>query len=781
MPLLLCTMGVLSLELSLTRLFSVVLFYHYAFLVLSLAILGLSVGAVASRFVSANLTPKDHSALATLACLAASLSLLPALYLVLDTNLWLVTTWDAAQRLVILFLVFLVPFTFAGFVVSSTIAHGVKNVSGLYFFDLLGGSLGCLLFIPMMSNLGGPNSILAVSVLWAATGLLWSIGTHNRALISFAAVTTAVCAAIVCVNLITPVLTIKWTRGIAVDNELYSAWNSFSRVSVERHKNGQLWIEMDGGAGSWISDVDLKSAEAEKQRRALGRTGPEIAYWLVKPKNTLVIGPGGGVDVLRALLAGSQKVTGVEINSIIASDVMQGRYSKHSHGLYNRDDVRIVVEDGRTFVKRGVERFDVILLSQVDTWASSASGSYALTENYLYTVEAFEDYLSKLRPGGLVSVTRWEFTKPRECLRLTSVALTALKRHGVSNPEKHLLVALEDVGEKSTFCTVVVGASPFSSTQLQDLKQRWQGSTMRYAFAPDREDGHETFRELILSPDLDAFFKTYSFNVTPTYDDNPFFFFSGRWKNTFKDLTSSDLDGDRINTGAQFLLVVALFLSCAALAAFVVIPLVWRHRAAEKMSNLVHFLGFGVGVGLAYIVIELAMIHGFTVFLGQPVYSLSIVVFSFLFWSSIGSAFTHLIRGTSSTKTIQLVLLIIVPVGFGYTYAMPLMTSALQDQPLLIKSVIAAVSIAPLGFLMGMPLPCAIRAADKTGERLVEWLWAANACASVLGSIVAIMLFVTLGIQLGMALGVFCYALAAAFMWHVGRSDRDGPSIEVGS
>ncbi len=774
-PLFLTTLSALLLELSLTRLFSVVLFYHYAFLAISLAVLGLASGGIIARLLPRNIAPREHRSLMSKVCMGAAVALIPALAFALDTNVWLVTTWETAVRLGLLFALFLIPFGLAGFVIASTLVAGSRRIASLYFYDLLGGSLGCLLFVPVMATLGGPNAVLTVALLWAVTAVVWAASSRSLKVFAGSFVLCAAIVALIGVNRDGAIFDVRFMRGKPVGDELFVRWNSFSRVSVQRDDNNpdRLWILIDGGAGTWLSDSDL---DGMARRRSLARTGPDVAFWLRQPERSLVIGSGGGIDVVRAMMAGSERTTAVEINPLIARDVMLGEFREHSHDLYARPDVELVVEDGRSFVRRTAERFDVIQLSQVDTWASSAAGSYTLTEGYLYTVEAFEDYLARLTEGGLLSVTRWEFSRPRETLRVAAVALAALERRGVERPSDHLMVILENMDAEGLMRmgTVIVGETPFSPQQVEAVRQRTRATVMKLAFAPHAPAGDSVFAALIgASPD-DDFFDSYAFNVAPVYDDSPFFFFMGRWSHTFKDLFTFDPSGDSVNTGAQFLLVAVLILAALAVGLFLFAPLLFYGRGVPLGRRVTPFLGFCVAVGLAYIVVEISMIHRFIVFLGQPVYSLTVVVFTFLLSSSLGSRFSEMIAEKRLAARVQVVVTGIVVLLIAYAVFLPWLTQQLQAEPTQVKLMVVGGVIFPLGFLMGMPFPSALRLAAATQEHLIEWLWAVNAAATVLGSVLAIFVFVILGITWATVLGSVAYFTCVIFL----ASMRYAPAAE---
>jgi predicted membrane-bound spermidine synthase len=761
-------MSVLLLELAVSRIFSVVLFYHYAFLVISLAILGLASGAVLVRLFPLPRGEAAHHKRTTAVCITALLAILPALFVAMNTNVWLVTSMETAKRLAFIFFMFLVPFTLAGYAIASTMVVGVSRVAKLYFYDLLGGSLGCILFVPVVSSLGGVNAVLAAGALLGVAAVVWSIRSSSRALQVSSAVTSILMLLIITVNMDGSLLDLKFKRGLPIENEEFVAWNAFSRVSVLKQEDDTKWIEIDGGAGTWIPDMNLDTEEGDWTRNKFGRVGPDMAFWLRKPRKSMIIGTGGGNDIVRAIVSGSESVTAVEINPIIADDVMLGAYREYSNNLYARPEVTVVIEDGRTFVRRTKEEFDVIQLSQVDTWAASASGAYSLTENYLYTVDAIYDYISKLSPDGLLSISRWEFTPPRETLRLAATVLETLVALGIEDPSRHIVVLLDQYLDNSRlfFGTVIVGLQPFTPEQIQILAERTTMAVSKIAYAPYYDAGEENFRALMNTntDDRDEYINSYPLNITPTTDDSPFFFFTGRWKNTFRDMFRVYESGDTINTGAQFLLVATLAITALAVVLFLFLPLMFLRLPNPFSRDVLPLLGLALAVGLGYIIVEVAMIQSFIIFLGQPVYSLTVIIFSFLLFSSLGSRISAQFSDRSAHHLAMFSTVAICIVLFVYKLFLPLIISAFQANIIWEKLGITALMVMPLGVLMGIPFPTALRLAAQNKGRLIEWMWSVNASATVFGSVLAVFTFVTVGVASGLLAGSVCYFIYALIL-----------------
>jgi hypothetical protein len=771
-PLLLTTMATLTLELSFARLFSVVFFYHYAFLVISMALLGLSVGAVVAKALP--IKPGSFRVAMSLLCLAAALSLLPALHISLGASIWLVTNWQAFGELARVFLACMVPFVIAGAVITSSMAKGSRQVAKLYSFDLLGASLGCLLFVPAVTWLGAPNAVLLAAMIWLVASIVWLIGTRARILagVGYLALTTL--TAVLLVNLDGRLFDVRVSHGAPRTNELFAGWNSFSRVSVQKRPNDTLWIEIDGGAGTWMPSVDFEGDSGRSFAAWLGKTGPDLAFLMAKKQpKVLVIGAGGGVDVARAISAGSKDVTAVEINPLIAKTVMSEVFVKETRGLFQRPEVRLHIEDGRSFAQRSTDLFDVIQLSQVDTWAASASGAYALTENYLYTVDAVRAYTRRLAKDGKLSMSRWEFRKPRETVRLAAVMQEALLLEGVASPERHLVVILEDLPDypdgKVRMGTVILQKDPFTPAALEALRARFAGTQMRFAYAPGLV-ASEPFNRLFDATQREKLFREYEYDVTPVTDDRPFFFFSGRWNQTFDKLFAFDESGDTVNTGAQFLLVGLVMMTGLAVLVLFLVPFWIVARRPQVRAREWPFLVYALAIGVGFVSLEMALIQRFVILLGNPTYSLTIVVFSLLLGSSIGSRLSARITESRLLRHSRRLLLGVAAFALVYALLLPGMVALLQTLPIAVKMLATVALVFPLALLMGTPFAIALRLVARSGSRLFEWTWALNAGATVMGAVLAILIAVLGGITVVFVTSAVLYATGALLLPRMARA-----------
>jgi spermidine synthase len=763
----LTSFAALLLELALTRLFSVVLFYHFAFLVISIALLGLGAGGVYGYLGKVRLAKYDTRTLVSRLCLINALCMLVVLAVVLQARVSLQLTGTNALRLTTIYLVSAVPFFLTGLAFSVVFARESRHIARLYAADLAGGALACLAVVPLLNVLGGPNTVLSAGLAMAVSGAVWANTAKAR---KPALVVSAACLALVALNHSGALFDIVYAKGVFRDPAWveFARWNAISRVEVNRHESSKV-IVIDADAATMIMDVDPQQWNSADVEKALMSTPPAIAN-VLRPKGEFaIIGPGGGVDVLRAVVRGSPSVTGIEINPIIANTVMRQRYADYSHHLYDRPEVHIHVTDGRSFVRNAPQQYDVIQMTLVDTWASTAAGAFALSENSLYTVEAFQEYFTHLKPDGMIAITRWEFRAPREALRLISVAMEALHRMGVKDTARNFMVISEGALKADGIPVAVLARKSAFTVEEEAAVQAHLSSHPPLAtlYSPS-DPGDNPFSALIASNDPHAFAAGYAYNVAPVTDDAPFFFFTLKLGQILRQSVERGIDW-KVNLGVAVLGIV-LIISLAAVFAFMLIPLALRTSGArQSAAGLLYF----IAVGLGYILVEIAFIQRFVLFLGHPTYALTVVVFLLLLSSGAGSLLSR--RWLRETPNARIPLLLILGALLLYVFILPGLLGAWVGWPFGAKLLVSAALLVPLGFAMGMPFPTGIRAlsgtpvpelpADQTNatrQNAVEWAWAMNAASSVLGSVLAMVIAIQFGLNVTLACGAIAYLLAVA-------------------
>ena len=462
----------LMTELALTRIFSVVMYYHFAFLAISIALFGVSASGVFAYVMRRRLARYATDDLMAVQSLIYAVCTIVALFWLVRLRVGMSFSPQNLRLMLTIYALAALPFFAGGLVVTLAISRLSSQVNAVYAADLIGAAGGCLILIPLLDRLGAPGVVLAAAALSIAAAVLFA-SPARRSLIT----------AIGSVVLLVPVagqmsgragFDVVDTKGHQGDRILFSKWNSFSRIGVYERKHGDWslsytykgplpetrFMDIDSAASTPILRLDPSLSNAQySEVRAHGagvslegtagangsglgvRISPSPQPPVPAGFTALIIGPGGGRDLASALVFGASRVDGVEINPIIADEVMRDRFREFSGGIYTNPRVRIAVDDGRSFVRRTPEKYDVIQASLVDTWAATAAGAYTLTENTLYTVDAFSDYLDHLSDDGVLTITRWV----ADGLRLVSLAQEACARRGWSAADR---LAVDSAGKR---------------------------------------------------------------------------------------------------------------------------------------------------------------------------------------------------------------------------------------------------------------------------------------------------------------------------------------------
>jgi hypothetical protein len=770
--------ALLMTELALTRIFSVTMFYHFAFLAIAIALFGLSASGVFVYVRRETLAPVPTQNLLCGGALLHAVATLVALGLLVRIPVTLNYTGDNVLRLFVIYVLAALPFFTGGAVISLAFARLTERINMLYGADLLGAAAGCLALVPLMNQLGAPGVVVGAATLSAVASMCFAPVAWRRRVVYAAVVLVAIPALLQFQGL--PLFDVVYTKGRDDYNVLFSKWNSFSRVAVydREHVDWSLSpkftsekpqsriMDIDAAASTPILKGTGKVADAAYLRYEL----TAIAYRLAeKPGgfDALVIGPGGGRDLLSALLFGARHVDGVEINPIIVNDVMLGRFRDYSGGIYADPRVSIHVEDGRSFVRRSLSRFDVIQASLVDTWAATAAGAYTLTENSLYTTEAFGDYLDHLTDNGVLTITRWTW----DGLRLVSLAQEACARRGL-DPAQHLaIVRLKDV------MTFILKRSPFTSDEVKLLQRTADELGFILLYAPgaaaptsktiDSIDPPEMlktgtstkdYRRLILAEDRARFIANYPLDVRATTDDRPFFFHTTRLRDQLgAALGLSMLFG----TGLSALLILFV-ISAVLVGLFIIVPLlVGGSRPQRGWGGWLAYFG---ALGAGFMLLEVALLQRFVLLLGHPVYSLTVTLFSLLLGTGLGSLISrHISAERVGTLTVRVLLAVVVAIALAALLVARVVDFAIA-WPLAVRIAVAVAILAPFGVLLGFGLPGGVRLIGRIRPEIVPWAWGMNGAFSVVGATLAIFIAMNWGFTVTLLTAAIIYLLAAAIL-----------------
>jgi spermidine synthase len=771
----LTSFAALLLELALTRLFSVVLFYHFAFLAISIALLGLGAGGVFAYLLKNRLARTETRTLAARLCIDSSIMVLFALEVVLHVPVTLSVSGRNFLHLTAIYISAALPFFLTGVQFSVVFARESRRIPRLYAADLGGGALACLAVVPLLNWVGGPNTIVASAAVMAAAAVVWAkpLSGARRA----AGGVVVVFLLLIAANHSNRLIDVVYAKGIFRDKAWveFARWNALSRVEVDRQGQGKA-IVIDADASTSIMNCDVAHWHGTEWERDLMSAPPALANVLRPHGDFAIIGPGGGVDVLRAVANGSPSVTGIEINPIIANTIMRERYAGYAYHLYERPEVHIHVTDGRSYLRSTPQRFDVVQMTLVDTWASTAAGAFALSENNLYTVEAFREYFEHLKPDGMIAITRWEFRQPREALRVVAVAMDALHSLGVANPARNFIVASQGPLDEDGIPVVVLAKkTAFTPQEEAALRAHFDHyDELDPIYLPSQVEAglHNPFADLIASNDPYWFARSYAYNVAPVSDNAPFFFFTLKARQILGPEAIRDGIDWKVNLGVLVLLLV-LVISLVAVLGFLILPLALQ-TGRQSPLPLLYF----VAVGLGYILVEIAFIQRFVLFLGHPTYALTVVIFLLMLSSGAGSLFSR--RWLPRTELAWMPLLLVIVALIANLFVLPRALPAWVGLGFGYRLAICGILLIPLGFVMGMPFPTGLRAlaadpalagpeldvpvAANNEDNAVEWAWAMNAAASVLGSVLAMVIAIQFGLTVTLACGVAAYVLALALL-----------------
>ncbi|HTY44870.1 MAG TPA: hypothetical protein VMD52_02630 [Patescibacteria group bacterium] len=768
----LISLATLVIEISLTRICSVIMWYHFAFMVVSIALLGFAASGafltVAPRIRSGDIR-KTPALLALFFSAATLIGLLAVNRLSLDP-FQILDSPAHIIKLFIFYILFTVPFFFAGLCMVFLFFRMPDKAGSIYFANMLGSGFGCfaaVFLIPVFSNAG---AIIAAVFLVLAAAFFFNAHASGR--LTVAAALMALLSLLLLANaksLFT--FKIATSKGLALrlQNEparqRFTSWNAFSQIDVlapgefyyapglSRLYNPelvppQMSIYIDADALTPITAFDGTASGIE----FLKFIPSSVAYSLRKGSDVCIIGTGGGYDVLTALSVGqARQVAAVEMNPDIVA-LVKNYFRDFAGHIYSLPQVKVHTAEGRSFIHNSTARYDIIQLSLVDTWAAASTGAYSLAENYLYTTEAFVDYINHLKQNGILTLTRWVLAPPKETLRLAGLALSSLERLGVSRPENNIvMIESEGVG------VLLVKREAFEEAEVRQIRRISEAAGFTVMYAPG-VFGQNIFYSFFHAADRSAFCREYPFNITPSSDDKPFFFHYYSWKNSnplaFWRLFSID------RNNISYLILLAAFLQAAVLSAlFVLGPLYWARRRHDKAVFRPGPLVYFACLGVAFMFVEVSLIQKFILFLGQPVYSLSVVLFSLLFFAGFGSLLSNRIR-RQRLKALGAVIAVLALLVAGYPFILSRLPYLFIGMALGWRFFVCVLLLAPLGLLMGFPFPMGLRAASAADAQLVPWAWGVNGCFSVIGSILSVMLAMSFGFSLVLCSAAFLYLLA---------------------
>lgn len=739
--------AVLTTEIVFTRVFSVVMWYHFAFLAISIALFGMGLGGLVVHLFGNRMAGREES---VFAYAGAGVGLGNGLAILVLLSLRLGGFDFSPATLLKLGLVYLtaaLPFLSGGVFISLMLRWGYRQAGIVYLFDLLGAGLGCLLTIPLLLLFGGPGAVLAAGALAAAGGLLAAGEVKPlRFGVGLAVIVALLTIIGVHLGLGGLLLEPRYVKGNEEPEPIAVGWNTYSRViAFPREDIGDIMIEIDGIAHTPITPFD-GDAEATQVPSANLQRLP----FLLRPKaHALIFGSGGGEHVLTALAAGAERVVGVEMNPIIVNWVDK-RFDDVAGGLFRQPEVEIVVDEGRSYIRRSRDRFDVISFTLIDTWAATAAGAFVLTENNVFTVESMNEYLDHLAPGGMLTFKRWRQAE-EYVLRLMALARAVLEQRGVAEAGNHIFVAGHDA-----FANVMVKQEPFTLSEVANLVEWCDGFDLQVLYSPYSHSAGKDYVELARAPSLSAWLGEQDYDLSPPTDSKPFFFYTLRVRDLPR--VFSQVYSAKIRNIGPALLYVLLVLVLVFVILLILLP-AWLMRDKSERPPVGKTVYFAA-IGLAYLLVEVAMMQKFILFLGHPTYALAVVLCTLLLSSGLGAALSEYIYPDRAPARLKTVVALLALYAAVFLVVSPRLFQETLALGVAARIGIAVALLVPLGLLMGVPFPLGIRLMGYDYQRSVPWMFAINSAASVLGSVLAMLLAVHFGFASAVSAGLVLYLIA---------------------
>ena len=795
-PLMLLSSAAMGYEVLLTRLFSIIQWHHFAYMMISVALLGYGAAGTFVALTQRALLPRFDAVFAGGAVLfgiAAVAGFALAQRVAFNP---LEILWDPQQplRLVAIYGLLFVPFFCAASSVCLAFTRFAGQPHRIYSFDILGAGAGSIGMLAVLFVLPPTDALKLIGALGIAAGALTLFrgGPRKRSLAA-ALLAAAIAAPIVIpadwIRLrpseykeLSQTLRIDGTRIVAEASSPLGLVTVVESANVPfRHAPGmslaatmepppQLAVFTDGDGLSALTRYDGR----RESLAYLDQLTSALPYHLVPRPRVLVLGAGAGADVLQAIYHGARSIDAVELNAQVV-DLVERRFADFSGAPYSAPGVRIHVGEARGFVAAHPDRFDVIEVALLDAFGASAAGLYALSESYLYTVEALGEYLQHLEPGGVLAITRWVDLPPRDILKLFATAVVALERNGAQPAQQLALIR----GWKTA--TLLVKNGPLSAADVAALREFCRARSFDVAYYPgieaaqtnrynvlDQPDFYEGAVAL-LGPDREVFSERYKFSITPATDDRPYFFHHFKWRTLPELLALKERGGLPLLEWGYPVLIATLAQAVAASVLLILLPLgVVARRTPEGAAPAISTLrvaAYFLAIGFAFMFVEIAFIQKFLLLLSHPLYAVAVVLCSFLVFAGLGSRYSGSLRMSLRISPRRPLLGVVAAIGaFSLLYLVLLPPLFRQAMPLPdgLKILLAIALIAPLGFAMGMPFPLGLARIAEGAPFLVPWAWGVNGCASVVAAILATMLAIHLGFGVVVVLAVLLYAAAAA-------------------
>jgi spermidine synthase len=745
----------LLLEVTLSRIFSVLFFHHFAFLIISTALFGFGFSGVYLFFRKVPAEKLNfYLGLSTLLFALSTLIVYRIILYVPGGTNTVMQQPEQIVRLLTHYALLAIPFYFSGYVVGSILSSFPQQSGKLYAFDLIGAGLGSLSVLWLVPAAGGSGAVVSAALIAGLAALIFSIG--HKILILFSVTFLAGCMFVLpqAEKLfpfpIQRIVESKYGgRHARAEQPEYSSWSPVSRIDVYPAAGRNKIMLLDGGSNvSFMVPFDGKELHPRYSFRV-------VPFAIAQRREACIIGPGGGEDVYNALSFKVESIDAVEMDPLIV-DLVQGQYREFIGGIFNYPGVNTVNDEGRSYLRRSGKQFDLIQQVHNISPMALASGALNLSESYLLTKQAFREYWDHLKPGGMLAINRWGV------VRAASTASIVLQEVGIPDPENYAIVTSRQRSGADTSFYLKKGK--LTDEDLNRLIQSLEtlGIQIDYAPLPRWQKEQNVYYRLLNIHSRDDFISQSDLDLSAPTDDRPFFDHFQRFGSFQK---STSILPNELNRALQFVnigdLALVTLLGEAAILSFlfILVPVIRFGKRSSAISSwgiLAYFLALGFG----FILIEISLIQKHILFLGQPVYSITSILCSILISAGIGSyLFQRFFKEGSESRWLILLPLALGALLMFELLLMPIVFRAFLGAEKVSRFLISGLLVAPMGVVLGMPFPLGIRILGSKAPEAIPWGWALNAYATVIGSILSVILAITFGFRTNFIFALIVYGI----------------------
>jgi spermidine synthase len=779
----LVALAAILLEVSYTRIFSYKLVYFFTYVVIGLALLGLGSGGVVVSMLRTTQRDVTGRRLAVLCLIGATtvglgylvVAQVPANAFEMIRNIGTeqnsLALWEIGKLLLISTALF-IPFLSAGIVIATIFVAHPDRIGRLYFADLVGAGIGCGLCVPLMILLTPPGCVLFAGACFAVAGIRVAVTQVRGLVVPLGVVAVVLFLGAVAGTPYLPEIIVDNTKNMNPKDRppiLFSQWSPVFRVDVlvsplfARDGHALVHDGMWGSVLPWVDGNPEALTRLESNPRAL-----PFAVARPNPKIT-IIGSAGGIEILAALHFNAAHVTGIELNPITLS-LLRTQFKDFTGRFADDPRVTLINAEGRSYLEGTDARSDMVWFVAPDSYAAmnaATSGAYVLSESYLYTAEMLEAAFAHLEPGGIVCAQFGEIAypdKPNRTTRYLTTAREAFRRLGIHDFANHVMVATSS-GFVFTTSTILLRREPFTAADAERLAAKGPSTSSQMRFGGRwSEPEHPVTAVITLAPDaLDAWYKSYQFDVRPVTDDKPFFWHFLPFRETLHYRWARGPAATEEGLGERLLLLllalVTLFAAVTLLAPLLLRRTLWR-TIPHKLAAGIYFAALGIG----FMCFEVTMIQHFTLFLGYPTYSLTVTLFALLLSTGLGSLLSERVLATRD-RTIMMVGGLLALLVVAYVAGLGPLTARAVAAPFPARVILAVIVLLPLGLCLGLFMPLGLRsiaALTPHAPEYVAWAWAVNGFFSVVASVLATVLSMSFGFQNVMWIALMLYGVAIA-------------------